>query len=156
MAQLYDLKLGKDKLPFLEAVPHVCETTVEKVTTTELLCQMLCELTGLQNKAEEVLYLICVNGALQVIGVFEVVHGSVNQCNVTLQAIFTRVLLCGCDRFFLAHNHPNGTMTASTADLNITHRITKACDLMNMTLLDHIIVGPCNEYISMKEDGILC
>lgn len=154
MAQLYDLKIGKGKLPFLEAVPHVCETTVEKITTTELLYQMLCELTGFQNKAEEVLYLICVNGALQVIGVFEVVHGSASQCNVTLQAIFTRVLLCGCDSFFLAHNHPNGTMTASKEDCDITHKIIKVCEFMDMNLLDHIIVGPSNEYISMREEGI--
>jgi len=41
----------------------------------------------------------------------------------------------------LAHNHPSGVAEPSQADHLITERIRKACELVDVRVLDHFIVG---------------
>ena len=45
-------------------------------------------------------------------------------------------------------------MQASNADLNITNKIKSAAEIMDMTVLDHIIVGQ-NNYLSLADEGML-
>ena len=54
----------------------------------------------------------------------------------------------------LCHNHPSGTMQASEADLKITRKISEAAKLMDISVLDHIIIGQ-NKYLSFADEGIL-
>ena len=46
-----------------------------------------------------------------------------------------------CKRLILCHNHPTGNLTPSKADIEFTKQIKKACDLMRMELLDHVIIS---------------
>ena len=52
----------------------------------------------------------------------------------------------------LGHNHPNGTIEPSAADVDATNRIVQALGVINVTLGDHIIVSD-GEYYSMKLHG---
>lgn len=50
------------------------------------------------------------------------------------------------------HNHPSGVEEASEADVQITHHLRDAMNLIDVRLLDHIIVTPGKCY-SLVEEG---
>ena len=55
----------------------------------------------------------------------------------------------------MLHNHPSGNLVPSTKDILITDKLKMVCDLINVELLDHIIVGRGREYFSFQEKNIL-
>ena len=65
-----------------------------------------------------------------------------------------RALLCNASRIMIAHNHPSGNSEPSREDKKTTENIRKACDLIGIPLLDHIIIGE-DEYFSFKGEGLL-
>ncbi len=55
----------------------------------------------------------------------------------------------------VAHNHPSGDPTPSKEDIDITKRLRDAGDILGIKLLDHIIIGDQERFISLKEMDIL-
>ena len=53
----------------------------------------------------------------------------------------------------LVHNHPSGNLKPSKHDLSLNDKLVKACRAVDLTPLDHIIIGPTG-YISLKEKGL--
>lgn len=51
----------------------------------------------------------------------------------------------------MVHNHPSGRLVPSVEDIGLTDRMNKICDLIGVKLVDHIIVGPGNEFYSFQE-----
>ena len=51
----------------------------------------------------------------------------------------------------LFHNHPSGTPAPSVADINETNKLRKACDIFDISLLDHIILTD-ESYYSFAEE----
>lgn len=54
----------------------------------------------------------------------------------------------------LAHNHPSGNTSPSHADKTLTQKLKEACQLVDMQITDHIIVGD-RAYYSFADEGIL-
>jgi DNA repair protein RadC len=53
----------------------------------------------------------------------------------------------------LMHNHPSGNLCPSKADITLTQRLKESCEMLELTLLDHLIVVPGGNYHSMVENG---
>ena len=51
----------------------------------------------------------------------------------------------------LFHNHPSGTPAPSVADINETNKLKKACNIFDISLLDHIILTD-ESYYSFAEE----
>ena len=85
----------------------------------------------------------------------EIVHvGGTTEITVDPAAIIRSALLVNAKNIIVAHNHPSGDPTPSTEDKNITMKIKAACQLLNLYLQDHIIIGEKN-YYSFLEHGLL-
>ena len=56
--------------------------------------------------------------------------------------------------FILVHNHPSGTLSPSTDDVEFTRAIGRAGEMMGIPLYDHVIVSRAG-FVSMKEKGLL-
>jgi len=54
----------------------------------------------------------------------------------------------------LVHNHPSGNPGPSAGDDDTTHDLIRACTLMGLILLDHIIIGNADHY-SYNDTGRL-
>ena len=54
----------------------------------------------------------------------------------------------------LVHNHPSGNLRPSGQDDNITSRIKKGAELLDIRVLDHIIISP-EGYYSYNDEGRL-
>ena len=54
----------------------------------------------------------------------------------------------------LSHNHPSGSVIPSRADIEVTLKLKKVLDILEIRLLDHIIITR-DSYYSFLEEGIL-
>ena len=80
--------------------------------------------------------------------------GTVNSAPVSPREVFLQALKYQAVHFILLHNHPSQDVSPSREDAEITERLAGLGNLMQLTLLDHIIVGGTN-YFSFREAGLL-
>ncbi len=81
--------------------------------------------------------------------------GSQNASLVHPREVFKAAILKGATSIILAHNHPSGDPAPSKEDIDLTHRLVEAGGLMGIQVLDHVVVAPPGESVSMKELGIV-
>ena len=81
--------------------------------------------------------------------------GSQNASLVHPREVFKAAILKGATSIILAHNHPSGDPAPSKDDIDLTHRLAEAGGLMGIQVLDHFVVAPAGESVSMKELGIV-
>ena len=55
--------------------------------------------------------------------------------------------------FVLFHTHPSGDPSPSAEDLAFTRRIAQSGELVGMRLVDHLIVGSPDAWISLRQRG---
>jgi DNA repair protein RadC len=67
-----------------------------------------------------------------------------NVFSIALQLMATTIILC--------HNHPSGDCNPSREDFAVTDRMKQAGELLNITLLDHIIIG--NNPLKLKTEAV--
>lgn len=71
----------------------------------------------------------------------EIMHiGGITGTLVDKRLILKKALVGNCTAIILAHNHPSGAKQPSENDRKMTKQIKDACDLLDISLLDHIIV----------------
>ena len=87
----------------------------------------------------------------RVLGIVSLSKGGTTGTIIDIKLIMQYALKANAHGIILAHNHPSGNLNASEADSKITERIKKACKTLEIHLLDHLIISPCNEYRSMLE-----
>jgi len=80
--------------------------------------------------------------------------GSLNASIVHPREVFREAIRSSAAAIILAHNHPSGDPTPSAEDTQLTRRLVEIGKLMDITVLDHIIIGD-GRYLSMKDKGIL-
>lgn len=65
------------------------------------------------------------------------------------------MVLSNAAKVILVHNHTTGRVLPSEDDISMTDRMAKVCDLVGIPLVDHIIIGPGEDYYSFAEKKIL-
>jgi len=92
----------------------------------------------------------------KVIGLDVIGRGVVDGCLVSPRDVIQKALMVNASALIISHNHPSANTKPSNDDIAVTDRIRKACDIMGIRLLDHIIVGDTNyNYYSFKEQGLI-
>lgn len=85
------------------------------------------------------------------INCFEVVAtGSVDAVTLRPAEVLRTAVILNLKVVMLIHNHPSGKTDPSRADIGITRHIIEAAKTLDITVLDHIIIG-LNQYTSMQE-----
>ncbi|WP_297095173.1 DNA repair protein RadC [uncultured Draconibacterium sp.] len=102
----------------------------------------------------EEFWILLLNRGNRIIDSFMVSQGGISGTVIDVRLILKNALDKMASAIILCHNHPSGTMQASNADLNITNKIKSAAEIMDITVLDHIIVGQ-NSYLSLADEGML-
>lgn len=105
--------------------------------------------------AQESVYLLGLNSGMGVVLKKELVRGGLNSVRLTPADVLRPVLLAGIGKVVLVHNHPSGDPSSSPEDQLFTKRVVEACELMGITLVDHVIVTPRGEFRSMRREGTM-
>lgn len=108
----------------------------------------------LRHLKEEILVCAFFDAKCNFLGDTIISKGSVNYAYVSPRDIFLHVFDYKAVQFVLLHNHPSGDPTPSEDDIHITRRIDKGAQILELSLLDHIIIGD-NEYYSFHENKLL-
>ena len=85
---------------------------------------------------------------------FKISQGGISGTVIDVRIILKNALEKLAVSLILCHNHPSGTMEASDADLKITRKIKQSAEVMDISVLDHIIIGQ-NRYLSLADEGLL-
>ena len=108
--------------------------------------------TQLRPLTREVFAVLFLTNQLTLIQYEVLFTGGISSCSVCVREVLRCALKYGASQLIIAHNHPSTSATASQADLEITRSLAKACQLVDMTLIDHIIVGQ-DGTLSLQETG---
>ena len=103
----------------------------------------------------EQFYILLLNKANKVLGQYLVSSGGLSGTVVDPKNVFIAALKTRAAAIILAHNHPSGNLKASEADKQVTNRLVKAGELLDIKVLDHIILSPCGDYFSFTDEGLL-
>jgi len=109
----------------------------------------------MDKRAEEVFAIATLDVKSKVTGVFVVSTGTLSASLVTPREVFKRAVLQNAAAIILAHNHPSGEPTASADDISITKKLEKAGKILGINVVDHIIIGSRDNFISMKEEMLI-
>jgi len=113
------------------------------------------EVVELDRRAEEVFAIATLDVKNKVTGVFEVSTGTLTSSLVTPREVFKRAILQNAAGIVLAHNHPSGVSDASSDDISVTKKLQKAGKIMGINVVDHIIIGSKDNFISMQEENLM-
>lgn len=80
--------------------------------------------------------------------------GTANESVADTADILRVALFSSSRNLLIAHNHPSGDPSPSVEDKALTKRLKEAASLLNITLLDHIIIGNERHY-SFADEGQL-
>ena len=105
-------------------------------------------------KRQEIVIAVFLNGQNQRLGEKDITEGTPTQATVYVRRVIEEALHLSAAAVVLVHNHPSGNPEPSTGDDETTRDLLKACKLVQLVLLDHVIVGE-SEHYSYSDSGRL-
>ena len=108
-------------------------------------------LAGLDH--EEV-WLLSVDGRNGLKSARRVAQGGLHGCALTTRDVLGPALRDAASAILLVHNHPSGDPQASAEDIGMTRALARACEVVGLPLLDHVIVARGGA-TSLVESGAL-
>lgn len=96
----------------------------------------------------EEFWVLALNNASRLIKKVRVSVGGINQTVVDVRLVVRVLVETGATQFVAVHNHPSGN------DKQITERLRKAAELLDIHLMDHIIIAG-DTYYSFSDEGLL-
>ena len=108
----------------------------------------------LEGLDREQFIIACLNTKNEPTNISVVSVGTLNKAIVHPREVFKTAILSNAASIMAFHNHPSGETTASQQDIQLTHRLVEAGELLGIKLLDHLIIGD-GTFTSLKEKGYL-
>ena len=106
----------------------------------------------MQDLDVEEFWVLLLNQHYRLIKKVRISHGGITETAVDIRIIMREAVLANCTILAVCHNHPSGNLSPSRQDDELTRSIKRACELMRIHFLDHIIITDGN-YYSYHESG---
>ncbi len=108
----------------------------------------------MQDLDVEEAWILLLNQNFKLIHKERISHGGITGVSVDVRIIIREALLHNATVVAFCHNHPSGSLHPSREDDALTQSIRKACEVMRLHLLDHVIITD-GAYYSYHEQGRL-
>ena len=102
----------------------------------------------------EEFWVIYLNNANTILKTVQISKGGITSTEVDTRIVMQEAVILKATQIILCHNHPSGSVNPSKADLQLTEKIRKAAQIMDIVLVDHIIIHR-EKYYSLAEEGRL-
>ena len=106
----------------------------------------------MQDLDVEEFWLLLMNQNHRLIKQIRISHGGLTETAVDIRVIIREAVLANATMLAICHNHPSGSLRPSQMDNDLTTSIQRACQLMRIKFLDHVIVTD-GAYYSYCETG---
>ena len=109
----------------------------------------------------EKVWVLCLDRKNKLIRAEPVTSGTATGSLVHPREVFRPAIRHGASAVILAHNHPSGDPTPSSADLRVTKKIFEASKQLDIEMHDHVILGEKENcpnslgYYSFSDSGLL-
>ena len=81
-------------------------------------------------------------------------QGGVNTTVVDVKVVMREAIHASAPAVMLFHNHPSGQLSPSVQDKELTQKICRAAELLDIKVLDHIIIG-MDSFYSFHDEGLM-
>lgn len=109
---------------------------------------------AMQDLDVEEAWIVLLNQNYKLISRERISHGGISETAVDIRVIMEKAVLAKATILVLCHNHPSNNARPSTDDDRLTDRVKKACDIMRIYFLDHLIVTD-GKFYSYRDEGKL-
>ena len=99
-------------------------------------------------------WVMALNHALRILNLELVAFGANNMLKVRAADILAIPLQKQAQKLILIHNHPSGNIKPSQEEKDFTDKMIQACNLMNISLFEHIIITK-HSYFSFADTGLI-
>ena len=109
----------------------------------------------------EKVWVLCLDRKNKLIRAEPITSGTASGSLVHPREVFRPAIRHGASAIILAHNHPSGDPAPSSADLKVTKKILEASKAVDLSMLDHVIIGEpdsCPQslgFYSFSDEGLL-
>ncbi len=108
----------------------------------------------LRDLSNEVFYVAFLNNSKVLTGYKKVSSGGSFATVVDPAEVMRQAILNNANSIILAHNHPSGYLKESAADIQLTNRLKKSGQLLNIPVDDHIIIAG-DGYVSLRNKNLI-
>ncbi len=110
----------------------------------------------MQNKIafldHEEFWVIYLNNANLILKAVQISKGGITSTEVDTRIVMQEAVILKATQIILCHNHPSGSVKPSHADILLTEKIRKAAELLDISLIDHVVIHR-ERYYSFAEEG---
>lgn len=124
----------------------------DKITSSLSVFELMQPIIG-ELKHEE-FWIVYLNNSNKVIQKSQLSKGGITGTLVDVRLVLKNALQVGATGLILAHNHPSGTLKPSEADKQITQKLKKAAQSLDIKVLDHLIITE-KAYFSFADETLL-
>ena len=107
----------------------------------------------MQDLDVEEFWVLLLNQHYRLIKKVRISHGGITETAVDIRIIMKEAVLANTTILAVCHNHPSGNLKPSRQDDELTKSIKRACELMHIHFLDHVIITD-GQYYSYHESGL--
>jgi DNA repair protein RadC len=127
------------------------EPTGPQLTSPDQIEQQLADMKEL---AQETFVALTFTIKNQLIARHLVSLGTLNSTLVHPREAFRPAITDGAASIVVAHNHPSGDPSPSAQDIQITRKLIEAGRQIEISVLDHLIIGS-KDFVSLRESGLV-
>ena len=106
----------------------------------------------MQDLDVEEFWALFLNQHYRLIKKIRISHGGITETAVDIRIIIREAILSNTTILAVCHNHPSGSLKPGRQDDELTKSIKRACELMRIHFLDHVIITD-GHYYSYHEQG---
>ena len=106
----------------------------------------------MQDLDVEEFWVLLMNQHYRLIKKVRISRGGITETAVDVRIIIKEAVLANATILAVCHNHPSGNLKPSSQDDELTRGIKRACELMRIHFLDHVIITD-GHYYSYHESG---
>ncbi|WP_418513992.1 RadC family protein [Corallibacter sp.] len=124
----------------------------KKITSSISVFELMQPVIG--ELPHEEFWIVYLNNSNKVIQKQQLSKGGITGTLVDVRLVMKNALELGATGLILAHNHPSGTLKPSDADKQLTQKMKRAGESLDIKVLDHLIVTE-KAYFSFADENIL-
>ena len=102
----------------------------------------------------EEFWILYLNNSNKVLQKIQLSKGGITGTLVDVRLVLKTALEVGAVSLILVHNHPSGTLKPSQSDKDLTLKLKRASEHLDIRVLDHLIITETN-YFSFADDNML-
>lgn len=124
----------------------------EKITCSKDAYDYFSGIIG--HSSYEYFYILLLNRANKIIRHHLISEGGLSSTVVDPKKIFKLALAGQASAIILCHNHPSGNINPSEQDIRITKKLRKVGEELELSVIDHVIIGDENYYSFADENAL--